>query len=98
MRRIFIGFFKIFLAACTETIIYHQTSPVSEAFKTCGDAGINKGCFFREGENFIDFRGIESLSSYKFDLVYSNGADTRSVAWTQTENPFILKDSVGDRQ
>lgn len=80
--------------------MYHlrTSNPVSEAFKTCGAAGINKGCAYREGNNFIDFAGIESLSSYKFNLVHSNGNDKRAISWTQKENPFSLRDSGWDRQ
>jgi hypothetical protein len=78
--------------------VYHQTGLVSNSFKTCGEAGINKGCSYSEGDNFIDFSGIQILPYYKFRLVYSDGADERSLSWTQDENPFTLSDSGSNPQ
>lgn len=44
----------------------------------------------------MDFRGIETLSSYNFKLSYSDDdkSEYRSISWTQVENPFTLKSKL----
>jgi hypothetical protein len=65
----------------------------SNAFVNCGDS-ISNDCYFKDGDNFIDFRGWENQKKYNFELRYASSSDNSVVTWTQTENPFSIYDST----
>lgn len=78
-------------------VIYSQYGSVPNTFKDCiGSPDDDAGCYVQDDlGNFFDFRGLNDLSWYNFELVYIDETDKdreyQMIKWAQAENPFSLE-------
>ena len=67
-------------------------------FQECFESPVDgHGCYIQDDlGNFFDFRGLNGLAWYNFELIYIDDKNTKNqeyelVKWAQAENPFSLK-------
>ena len=72
--------------------IIKQTK-ISADFKLCKDG--DPSCYSADEQGqFVDFRFLEGVQWFNFELIYrgNTGNEKRIVKWTQEENPLTIKD------
>ena len=72
--------------------IIKQTK-ISADFKLCKDGG--PSCYSADEQGqFVDFRFLEGVQWFNFELIYrgNTGNEERIIKWTQEENPLTIKD------